>query len=66
MILRYGRVEFHFGPAADDGLCMIYAESADGVPQLVIQADSLTRLGDLDQSSNQSIGAMSNKTTIAL
>ena len=30
MVLKYGRIEFHFGPESEDGLSLIYSDNAEG------------------------------------
>ncbi len=37
MILKYGRIEFHFGPHRDDGLELIFCDNADGVVELCLK-----------------------------
>ena len=37
MILKYGVIEFHFGPHGDDGLELIFSDNADGVVELCLK-----------------------------
>lgn len=37
MILKYGEIEFHFGPHRDDGLELIFRDNADGVVELCLK-----------------------------